>query len=157
MCWWTMHLKLSQNKKDLNDVTAAPFLVSFSQLPAAKKDTENGAAATSLRSFLFCDDFSYMYILTQTEAKKWKSGKNIDKRLVPFSMIYHYIKIAGLQFRVKKVIGQIHFSVNVITKNSWKNQLCNCKHSNRGGVSSRLHGSWDSSDMQPRTEHWGTH
>ena len=51
-------LKLSQNKKDLNDVKYAPFLVSFSQLPAAKKSTENGAAVTSLRSFLFHDDFS---------------------------------------------------------------------------------------------------
>ena len=30
-------LKLSRNKKGLHDVTAAPFLVSFSQLPAAKK------------------------------------------------------------------------------------------------------------------------
>ena len=29
-------LKSSRNKKDLNDVTAALFLVSFSQLPAAK-------------------------------------------------------------------------------------------------------------------------
>ena len=51
-------LKSSRNKKDLNDVTAAPFSVSFSQLPAAKKKTENGAALTSLRSFLFRDDFS---------------------------------------------------------------------------------------------------
>ena len=30
------HLKSSRNKKDLNDVTAAPFLMSFSQLPAAQ-------------------------------------------------------------------------------------------------------------------------
>ena len=49
-------LKLSRNKKDLNDITAAPFSVSFSQLPAAKKN-KNGAAVTSLRSFLFRDDF----------------------------------------------------------------------------------------------------
>ena len=35
----------------LNDVTAAPFSVSFSQPPAVKKDTENGAAVTSLRTF----------------------------------------------------------------------------------------------------------
>ena len=52
-----------------------------------------------------------------------------------------------------RVLGQICFSVNVITKNSWNNQLYNCKHSNCGGVSSWLHGSWDSSDMQPRAEH----
>ena len=49
---------ISLNKKDLNDVTASPFLVPFSQLPAAKKPTENEAAVTSLRSFLFGDDFS---------------------------------------------------------------------------------------------------
>ena len=30
-------LKLSRNRKDLNQVTAAPFSVSFSQLPAPKK------------------------------------------------------------------------------------------------------------------------
>ena len=46
------------NKKDFNDVTAAPFLVSFSQLPAAKKNTKNRATVTSLRSFLFRDNFS---------------------------------------------------------------------------------------------------
>ena len=40
-------VKSSQNKKELNDVTAALFLVSFSQLPAAK-NTKNGAAVTSL-------------------------------------------------------------------------------------------------------------
>ena len=51
-------LKSSRNKKDLNDVTAALFSVSFSQLPAAKKHTENRAAVTSLRSFLFRDDFN---------------------------------------------------------------------------------------------------
>ena len=50
-------LKSSRNKKDLNDVTAAPFSVSFSQLPAAKKTPKNGAAVTSLRSFLFRDEF----------------------------------------------------------------------------------------------------
>ena len=32
-----LFLKLLQNKKDLNDVTSAPFSVSFSQLPAAEK------------------------------------------------------------------------------------------------------------------------
>ena len=38
-------LKLSRNKKDLDEFTAAPFSVSFSQLPAAKKKhTKNGAA-----------------------------------------------------------------------------------------------------------------
>ena len=40
----------------LNAVTAAPFLVVFSQLPAVKK-TENGAAVTSLRKFVRSSDF----------------------------------------------------------------------------------------------------
>ena len=40
-----------------NDVTAALFLASFSQLPAVKKDTENGAAVTSLRTFVRSNDF----------------------------------------------------------------------------------------------------
>ena len=35
-----------------------PRFRSFSQLRAAKKPTENGAAVTSLRSFLFRDDFN---------------------------------------------------------------------------------------------------
>ena len=35
-----------------HDITAAPFSMAFSQLPTAKKDTENGAAVTSLRTFI---------------------------------------------------------------------------------------------------------
>ena len=41
----------------LNDVTAAPCSVSFSQLPAAKKYTKNGAAVTSSRMFVQRKDF----------------------------------------------------------------------------------------------------
>ena len=48
-------LKSSQNKKDLNDVTAAPFLFLFFAAGRREKDTKNGAAVTSLRSFLFLD------------------------------------------------------------------------------------------------------
>ena len=59
------YLKSSRNKKDLNDVTAAPFLMSFSQLPAAKKNTKKGAAVTSLRLFLFRDDFRTFYKVPQ--------------------------------------------------------------------------------------------
>ena len=58
----TILLKSSRNKKDLNDVTAVPFLVSFSQLPAVKKN-KNGVAVTLLRSFLFRDDFNQDLIL----------------------------------------------------------------------------------------------
>ena len=32
--------------------------MSFSQLPAVKKNTENGAAVTSLRTFVSSNDFS---------------------------------------------------------------------------------------------------
>ena len=35
--------KSSRNKKDLNNVTAAPFLMSFSQLPAAKRHRKVGS------------------------------------------------------------------------------------------------------------------
>ena len=35
-------LRSSRNKKDINDVTAAPFSVSFSQLLAAKKTPKTG-------------------------------------------------------------------------------------------------------------------
>ena len=38
--------------------------MSFSQLPAPKKPTKNGAAVTSLGSFLFCDDFSQFLVRT---------------------------------------------------------------------------------------------
>ena len=46
----------------LNDVTAALFLVSFSQLPAAKQNTEEGAAVTSIRLFLFCQSFRLNFL-----------------------------------------------------------------------------------------------
>ena len=36
-----VQLKSSRSKKDLNDVTAAPFSVSFSQLPAAKRTVQH--------------------------------------------------------------------------------------------------------------------
>jgi hypothetical protein len=36
-------LKSSRNEKDLNDVTAAPLSVSFSQLAAAKKHQKRGS------------------------------------------------------------------------------------------------------------------
>ena len=38
---WTK-LKSSPNKNDLNDITAAPFSMSFSQLPAAEKTPKMG-------------------------------------------------------------------------------------------------------------------
>ena len=59
-------LKSSQNKKELNDVTAGPFLVLFFAAGSWEKETENGAAVTSLSSFLFRDDFS----------KGWKASQS---------------------------------------------------------------------------------
>ena len=38
-----LDLKSSRNKKDLNDVPAAPFSVTFSHLPAAKKSQKWGS------------------------------------------------------------------------------------------------------------------
>ena len=54
ICYW---LNSSQNKKSLNDVTAAPFSVSFSQLPAAKKHQNRGSCDV-IRPFLFRDNFT---------------------------------------------------------------------------------------------------
>ena len=53
-------IKALQRTNVLNDITAAPFSVSFSQLPAVKKDTENGAAVTSLRTFVRSNDFRHL-------------------------------------------------------------------------------------------------
>ena len=50
-------LKSSRNKKGLNDVTAAHFLVFFSA-GSWEKDTENWAAVTAWRPFLFREDFN---------------------------------------------------------------------------------------------------
>ena len=69
-------LKSSQNKKDLNEVTAAPFLVSFSQLLAAKQNTQNGAAVTSVRSFIFPDDFRKK---CQAQIENVKNQMQIDR------------------------------------------------------------------------------
>ena len=42
--WLTLNLiKSPRNKKDLNDVTAASFSVSFTQLPTAKKHQKRGS------------------------------------------------------------------------------------------------------------------
>ena len=51
---------MSRNKKDLNDITAALFSVGFLLLAAEKTKNKNGEAVTSLRSFLFRDDFTYL-------------------------------------------------------------------------------------------------
>ena len=73
---FTFYLKSSQNKKDLNDVTAAPFLVSFSQVQAAK-NTKNGAAVMSLRSFLFRNNFSCYHFYPFGNGSYWHIGSLI--------------------------------------------------------------------------------
>ena len=60
---WPYHLMLilvksSWIKKDLNDITAAGFRCHFLSYQLQKRNTKNGAVVTSLRPFLFCDDFS---------------------------------------------------------------------------------------------------
>ena len=49
-------LKSSRNMKDNNEITGAPYLVFFVD-GSSGKDTKNGAAVTSLRSFLYHDNF----------------------------------------------------------------------------------------------------
>ena len=55
-------LKVLLCKNVLNDVRTALFSVSFSQLPAVKKDTKNGAVLTSLRTFLISSTFRTIYL-----------------------------------------------------------------------------------------------
>ena len=80
-------LKTSQNKKDLNDVTAAWFLVRFFAAGSWEKDTKNRAAVMSLKSFLLRDDFTL------------DSGINIPLRLLIFvfkgAFKYYVIKEVG--------------------------------------------------------------
>ena len=54
----SLMLKTSRNKKDLNDVTAAPFSVFFCCWQLRKRHRRR-AAVMSLRSFLFSDNFSW--------------------------------------------------------------------------------------------------
>ena len=51
------------NKYNLNDVTATLFLVYFFAAGSWEKDTENGAAVTSLRFILFRDNFRKKLVL----------------------------------------------------------------------------------------------
>ena len=74
-------LKLSQNKKDPNDVTAALFSVGFFAAGSWEKDTKNGAAVTSLRSFLFRDNF-----------RKWKRRIPTKKFVFWFRILLKYLK-----------------------------------------------------------------
>ena len=56
--YFRIQIKSLPRTNVLNDVTAAPFLVSFLQLAAEKKHTKNGAAVTSLRMFVCSNEFS---------------------------------------------------------------------------------------------------
>ena len=70
-------LKLSQNKKDLNYFTAALILVSFFSAASSKKNTEKRAAVTSLRSFLFRDDFTVSFKRTVKKIIAWKVKRSV--------------------------------------------------------------------------------
>ena len=64
----------------LNDVTAAPCSVSFSQLPAAKKNTKNGAAVTSLRTFVHSSAFTSFLIHKIEKARlKEANGEEMSR------------------------------------------------------------------------------
>ena len=63
----------------LNDVTAAPFLESFSQLPAAK-NTKNSAAVMSLRTFVRSSAFNRLEFGHGSTGTKKSWGKFDFKR-----------------------------------------------------------------------------
>ena len=64
-------LKPCQNKKSQKFVWAALKMVSFSQLPAVKKDTIFSSALTNFRPFLFCDCFSrILFFLRAMQSNK---------------------------------------------------------------------------------------
>ena len=81
----------------LNDVTAAPFQVSFSQLPAAK-NTENGAAVTSLRSFLFRDDFSNCFFFSGYLLFLYSICTYLFLYFFDFYLNFYFTFLFGLQF-----------------------------------------------------------
>ena len=58
VAWIFLYLKSSQNKKGQKKFPGAEFSVSFSQLPAVKKDTINCAPGNFFGPF--CDDFTYI-------------------------------------------------------------------------------------------------
>ena len=66
----SLFVKLSRNKKGLNDDTAAPFSVGFFAAGSWEKDTKNGATMTSLRPFLFRDNFGTSH-LSIDRALRW--------------------------------------------------------------------------------------
>ena len=73
-------LKILLRTNILNDVTAAPFSMSFSQQPAVK-NTENGAAVTSLRTFVRSSDFSkYSKLKGETQHYVVKLTKSAGAR-----------------------------------------------------------------------------
>ena len=81
----SVFLKALLCRNVLKDVTAAPFLVSFSQLPSAK-NTQNNAAVTSLRSFLFRDDFSVRWFFRK--CKRDHKEYTGSSRLMRISLLW---------------------------------------------------------------------
>ena len=120
-----MSLKSSRNKKDFDDVIAAPFLVSFSQLPAAKKHRKR-AAVTSLRSSLFRDDFSNWSL-----SRKWIET---TKKVIN-------IEMSSLEFRIgKTILWTSHTTILTFEK---KTSLLKC-HKFLGFWSSYAYGCYQS-------------
>ena len=67
-----------------HDITAAPFLMAFSQLPTAKKDTENGAAVTSLRTRTFIRSIAFRNPVLKSAEEELAT----DVRLLPNRINY---------------------------------------------------------------------
>ena len=72
----------------LNDVTAALFLMSFSQLPAVKKDTKNGASVTSLRTSVGSNDLS----IHNRRLNRFLVGKTEVLPILPLVAALQYTK-----------------------------------------------------------------
>ena len=110
-------LKAWQNKNNLNDVTAATFLVSFFQLPETKKNTEKWADVTSLRSFLFCQGFNKHF--SKKFSEKYFLAHHFSKLLGNYIICLHclfiYFSIL-LHFLKKKIVCCLLTIMNIHKK-----------------------------------------
>ena len=77
--------------------------MSFSQLPATQKKTENAAAVTSLRLFLFCQGFKHCQV-----AKKYPCLVGIELRTVASQLLPtqpNLEKICTLNVLINEIMG----------------------------------------------------
>ena len=64
-------------------MTAALFSVGFFAAGNWEKDTKNEAAVTSIRSYLFCDDFRHLYKVIAESVERWVQ-KNLKAAVLTF-------------------------------------------------------------------------